>query len=654
MHREVEERYRLVEACPDGILICSQGMITYANPSAAELFGVGEAEELQGRPLVALIDEPFYERLAAKIVKSCKDQADASSTTVQLRHGNQVVLADATPARVSFLGRPGILLFFRRLSDGERELEASRLRYVALVETEPDAIVSFDGQGRIVSWNLSAQRMFDYHEDQVIGGPLSMLVAERCRPALAERLEGFLQTGDVGLLGDTMELLGIRRDGTEFPIELSVAAWQDDEAWYLTGIIRDISERRAAEEASRASENRYRSLFEQSPVAMLELDLTQIASRLTEPESPELRRVIENAERRRQVLGLIRITAANREAVELLEAADEQELLGPINPDRMEEEALLAIGRQLLAFQDGLERHETETVLPTKKGNRIRCRLRWAVPVALGEPDLARVVLVLEDVTEQRRAQAALEQMVRAQDEFISSVGHELRTPLTAVLGFSEIVRDDWRDLAPEERLELLDLISRQSQEAASGLDDLSVAARGAIETLILSPRPVDLLEQLRMIWSGLPPEVAARVELPGDAGREITVDAARLRQVLRNLLTAAARTEECRIWIQTRHQGRWARVLVWHDGPALPEGERLAVFDGANQPIHRLDRLSLSVSSQLARRMGGDLTYQSKGLRHCFVLVLPQSDDGIKPEGRLEPPRLVHPAGPGPEAPSH
>jgi PAS domain S-box-containing protein len=645
MHRGVEERYRtLVEACPDGILICSLGMVTYANPAAAELFGMGEAEELQGRPLVAMIDEPFYERLVASIVRTCKDQTDSSPTTVQLRQGDLVVLADVTPARVSFPGRPGILLFFRRLSDGERDLEASRLRYVALVDAEPDAIISLDGAGKIVSWNLSAGRMFDYQENQLVGGPLSILLPERCRPALEERLERFLQTGDVGILGGTMELVGLRRDGTEFPIELSVAAWRNGEGWYLTGIIRDISERRAAEEASRASEDRYRSLFEQSPVAMLELDLTQIASRLTEPESPELRRVIENAERRRQVLGLIRITAANREAVELLEAADEQELLGPINPDRMEEEALLVIGRQLLAFQEGLERHETEAVLPTKKGNRIRCRLRWAVPVALGEPDLARVVLVLEDVTEQRRAQAALEQMVQAQDEFISSVGHELRTPLTAVLGFAEIVRDDWRDLAPEERLEMLDLIFRQSLEAAAGLDDLSVAARGAMETLILSPRPVDLLDQLRMIWSGLPPEVAARVELPGDEGREVTVDAARLRQVLRNLLTAAARTEDCRIWIQTRHQGRWARVLVWHDGPALPQEERLAVFDGPNQPIHRLDRLSLSVASQLARRMGGDLTYQSKGLRHCFVLVLPQADDGIKPEDQLESPRLVHP----------
>lgn len=643
MHPEVEERYRtLVEACPDGILICSLGMITYANPSAAELFGVGEAEQLKGRPLVAMIDEPYYERLAASIVRTCKDQSVAFSTTIQLKRGDQVIRADAIPARVSFLGRPAILLFFRPLSSGEQELEASQLRYTALVETEPDAIVSIDGAGRIVSWNLSAQRMFDYQEDQVVGGPLSRLLPGSCRPALEDRLERFLQTEDVGILGGTLELAGLRRDGSEFPIELSVAAWRDNGDWYFTGIIRDISEQRAAEEASRASEDRYRSLFEQSPVAMLELDLTRVVRRITEPGSPELGRLIENPERRRQVLALIRITGANRQAVELLEAANEEELLGPIKPERLEEEALFAIGRQLLAFQEGLERHETEAVIPTRKGNHIRCRLRWAVPMALGQPDLARVVLALEDVTEQRRAQEALEQMVLAQDEFISSVGHELRTPLTAVLGFAEIVRDDWRDLAPEERLEMLDLIFRQSLEAASGLDDLSVAARGAIETLILSPRGIDLLDQLRMIWSGLPPEVAARVELPDGAGQEITADPARLRQLLRNLLMAAAHTEESRIWIQAREQGRWVRVLVWHDGPALPVEERLAVFGGPTPPLHHLDRLSLSVASQLAHRMGGDLTYQSKGLRHCFVLVLPRSDGGIEPANRPDSPQLV------------
>jgi len=122
-------------------------------------------------------------------------------------------------------------------------------RYRALVHSATDAIVTADSDGRIVSWNAAAERIFGHPADEVVGRPLSVLVPEPLRADHERGLRRFLSTGEARLMGRTVELEGLRRDGTSFPLELSLSTWaSSDGSRFLTGIIRDITERRRIQE----------------------------------------------------------------------------------------------------------------------------------------------------------------------------------------------------------------------------------------------------------------------------------------------------------------------------------------------------------------------------------------------------------------------
>ncbi len=144
----------------------------------------------------------------------------------------------------------------------ESALSESEERFRSLVESATDAIVVADDKGHIVSWNNAAQSLFAYSADEVIGKPLTMLMPLRYREAHQRGLERVSATGESRVIGKTVELHGLRRDGAEFPLELSLATWKTKGGTFYSGIIRDITERKRAEEALRESQDRFRQLAE--------------------------------------------------------------------------------------------------------------------------------------------------------------------------------------------------------------------------------------------------------------------------------------------------------------------------------------------------------------------------------------------------------
>ena len=143
------------------------------------------------------------------------------------------------------------------------ELHASEERFRAIAETANDAIITADVDGLITQWNRGAQDLFGYGFAEVSGKPLTILMPERLQESHRQGFQRFRRTGERRILGRTVELVGRRKDGSEFPCELSIATWEAGSARYFTGFLRDITERRRlnedlsksrvkAEEASRA------------------------------------------------------------------------------------------------------------------------------------------------------------------------------------------------------------------------------------------------------------------------------------------------------------------------------------------------------------------------------------------------------------------
>jgi PAS domain S-box-containing protein len=136
-----------------------------------------------------------------------------------------------------------------RLKQTEAALRESEERFRAIATTARDAIVMMDAEGRVSFWNRAAEAMFGYTPDEVMGVEVHGLLAPKQYHALFEAAFGtFKETGKGDAVGTTLEVTGLRKDGTEFPIELSLSSVYFQKRWHAIGIIRDISGRKTAEE----------------------------------------------------------------------------------------------------------------------------------------------------------------------------------------------------------------------------------------------------------------------------------------------------------------------------------------------------------------------------------------------------------------------
>ncbi len=159
----------------------------------------------------------------------------------------------------------------------EAAIDKERRLLDTLTNTTLDAIILMDPEGKIAYWNHSAQVIFGYTPEEAIGKHLHYLLApKRYHNAYREAFKEFLQTGKGNAIGKVVELHGRRKDGSEFPIELSLSAFHDIKGWNAVGSIRDSTDRQKAMEAIKESERRYRDLIDLLPegVAIGDLDET--------------------------------------------------------------------------------------------------------------------------------------------------------------------------------------------------------------------------------------------------------------------------------------------------------------------------------------------------------------------------------------------
>lgn len=148
-------------------------------------------------------------------------------------------------------------------SGNTRRVEASLTLHELILDTAMNAFVSMDEQGRIIEWNRAAAAMFGWSREEAIGQRVSeTIMPERFRDAHCAGLERFLQTGDGPVLGRRLELAGLRRDGSEFPIELTIQALPHKGSTTFHAFIADVSVRRDAERALERANAELRHLDE--------------------------------------------------------------------------------------------------------------------------------------------------------------------------------------------------------------------------------------------------------------------------------------------------------------------------------------------------------------------------------------------------------
>src|SRR5215216_6213789 len=137
----------------------------------------------------------------------------------------------------------------------EYELRKSQARYRTVVDTASAAIITITPDAIVRSFNRGAERIFGFRAEEVIGRPVTLLMPERYRDLCAAGLQRYLETGEARVIGGTIELEGLRKDGSEFPIELSLGEMHEGEDRLFTSVIRDITERKQVEAVLQRSES---------------------------------------------------------------------------------------------------------------------------------------------------------------------------------------------------------------------------------------------------------------------------------------------------------------------------------------------------------------------------------------------------------------
>ena len=164
----------------------------------------------------------------------------------------------------------------------KEQLRESEVRFRSVAESASDAIISIDCHGNIIYWNNAAETIFGYSADETIGKPLTLITPERFRQAHQEAVNRVVSGGKPNIIGKTVEVVGLRKDGSEFPVELSLATWETKEKTFFTGIIRDITERKRMEEALRESEERLQLMFESVTDGITVTDLNSVITEVNQ------------------------------------------------------------------------------------------------------------------------------------------------------------------------------------------------------------------------------------------------------------------------------------------------------------------------------------------------------------------------------------
>ena len=426
-----------------------------------------------------------------------------------------------------------------------------------LLEAAPDAMVVIDHEGTVVLVNAQTEKLFGHARGELLGRPVEVLIPETLRELHRKHRDVYVRDPHVRSMGSGLDLLACRADGTEFPVEISLAPLQTDDGLLISAAVRDVT-------SKRREERLFRGLLEAAPDAM----------------------VIVN-QRGRVVL-------VNAQVEELF-GYRRDELVGqPVEvlvPERF--------AGMHVAFRSGyaLEPRTRPMGLAGDLFARRRDGSEFPVEISLAPLETEDGLLVsaaVRDISERRRTQ---EEADRVKDEFFATVSHELRTPLTSMLGYSELMAD-LEDLSPQGR-RFLQVITRSAERELRLVDDLLTLV--AIEDSGLSMRPLvvdlepivrDAVEAARVRAAEVGIDLS--LEIPGFPV-QVEVDRDRIGQALDNLLSNALKFTPSggQVRVRLRTHGSHAQVDVADSGDGVRESDAERIFE-------RLYRSGTAIAQQV------------------------------------------------------
>jgi PAS domain S-box-containing protein len=336
-------------------------------------------------------------------------------------------------------------------------LRESEAKFRSVMESAIDAIVSADADGVIRSWNTAATVLFGYTEAEAIGRKLELIIPERFRDRHRASIHRVSSGGPTHVIGSTVELAALRKDGTEFPIELSLTTWFLDSDRYYTGIIRDISDRVQAEQ-------RFRSVTESAIDSIISVDHTG------------------------------RIVSWNSAAARMLGHTEEEALgmqLELIIPERYRELHRAGIARYTLTGEAHVIGQTVELSALTKSGDEVPIELSLSTWTVRGDRYYTGILRDLGDLRSAEEALRRSEEEFRAKEEEFRSRNAELEDTLHRISTMQD-------QLVLQEKMASLGRLSAGMAHEMN--NPASAAQRGAAQAITVFERLQDAQLQLGLL----------------------------------------------------------------------------------------------------------------------------------------------------------
>ncbi|MDQ6913714.1 MAG: PAS domain S-box protein, partial [Verrucomicrobiota bacterium] len=497
----------------------------------------------------------------------------------------------------------------------------SEAEYRLLWETSTDAVVILDRASTIRYANPAVTDIFGHRPEELVGQDIAVIQPERLREAHRHGLARYLASGLKKLNWRATEAIGLHRQGREFPIEIAFSHLSNEKGDLFAAFIRDISDRKQAEEVIRVGRQRMDLVLEGADVGLWSCPLP--FGRLEWDARVKRHFWLEPNAEVTIDLFFDRLHPEDRERVrgEIAEAIDSRRTFETeyrtVSPETGAEKWIRAVAR---AFYDDA-------------GTPIGFDGITIDVTARNKADVEREALLASE----RAARTEAERVSRTKDEFLATLSHELRTPLNAIVGWSQILRSDSTP-NPEDLREGLQVIERNARVQTQLIEDLLDMSRIISGKVRLNVQPVDLSEVIDAAEASVAPAAEAKgiriQKIVEPLAGPVMGDPSRLQQIVWNLLSNAIKftPKEGRVQLILKQVNSHLEIVVSDTGAGIKPEFLPHVFERFRQADATTTRrfgglgLGLAIVKHLSEMHGGDVRAASPGenMGATFTVLLP------------------------------